>query len=216
LLEAKKEIVAIVDEADWHPERRVAGTWCVHCPARANCREALEYAQCVPNPELMRDVVLELPRGERGVVLWERIKVAKKLLETLEKTYTKIMEADPDALPGYVLPAEGYADWRALHPQKLKAALAEFLTPEEIDGCATYNLGKIQEVLGLKHHVSGKDLERKFDKLTKDVLTLLHDRPFIRRVTKKEREIASKLIDARTAFSGGGGRELKVAHLADV
>ena len=200
LRQAEQEIVAIVDEAQWHPERRVAGTWCVHCPARANCREAIDYSQNLPNPTTMRDIVMELPRGDRGVQLWERIKVAKKLLETLEKTYTKILEAEPGALPGYVLPAEGRERRFVPHPDKLKAALAEYLTSEEIDGCASFHLEKLQEVLGLKHHLAGKELEKLFAKLTRDAVAIGHDAPFIRPLTKKEREQTINLIDARAAF----------------
>jgi hypothetical protein len=201
LIQAEKEIVGIVDRAEREPQKRVAGTWCVHCPARANCREALDYVESVPNP-LMQDVIFELPRGERGVQLWERIKVAKKLLETLEKTYTKILESEPGALPGYVLPAEGRERRLVPYPQKLKAALSQYLTPEEVDGCASFHLEKLQEVLGLKHHLVGKELEKTFDKLVAGAITIGHDAPFIRPTTRREKEANAKLIDARSAFGG--------------
>jgi hypothetical protein len=199
---AEKEIVGIVDRAEREPTKRIAGAWCVHCPARANCREALDYVESVPNPTLMQDVILELPRGERGVQLWERIKVAKKLLETLEKTYTKILESEPGALPGYILPAEGRERRSVPYPQKLKAALSQYLTPEEVDGCASFHLEKLQEVLGLKHHLVGKELEKTFDKLVAGAITIGHDAPFIRPTTRREKEANAKLIDARSAFGG--------------
>jgi hypothetical protein len=208
LIQAEKEILGIVDRAELEPTKRIAGTWCQYCPARANCREALDYVEGVPNPTLMKDVIFELPRGERGVQLWERIKVAKKLLETLEKTYTAILESEPDALPGYILPAEGKERRSVPYPAKLKAALAEYLTSEEIDGAASFHLTKIEEVLGLKHHLAGKDLERLFEKLTKNAVTIGHDAPWIRPLTKREREEASKLIDARAAFGGPEPKQL--------
>jgi hypothetical protein len=211
LLEAKKEILGIVDRAEREPQKRVAGPWCGLCPARANCREALAYVESIPNPTLMRDVILELPRGERGVQLWERIKVGKKLLETLEKTYTAILQSEPGALPGYILPPEGRERRSVPYPAKLKAALAQYLTPEEVDGCASFHLEKLQEVMGLKHHLVGKDLEKTFDKLVAGAITIGHDAPFIRALNKKEREQASKLIDARSAFGGPEPKQLEAS-----
>jgi hypothetical protein len=208
LLEAKKEILGIVERAERESTKRVAGSWCVHCPARANCREALAYVESVPNPTLMKDVILELPRGERGVQLWQKIKVAKKLLETLEKTYTAILESEPGALPGYILPAEGRERRMVPYPAKLKAALSQYLTPEEVDGCASYHLEKLQEVMGLKHRLAGKELEKTFDKLVASAITIGHDASFIRPQTKREREEASKLIDARAAFGGPEAKQL--------
>ena len=68
LLEAKKEIIAIVDEAQWHPERRVAGhSGASIVPRAPNCREAIDYSQSLQTRSTMRDVVLEpARRGERG------------------------------------------------------------------------------------------------------------------------------------------------------
>jgi hypothetical protein len=232
LLEGKKEIVGIVDRAEREPTKRIAGTWCGLCPARANCREAADYVALpwcglkpamfkadkadedspfVPSREMIEKAIIELPRGEPGVKLWQRIKLAKKVIETLEATYTRILEAEPSALPGYVLPVEGKERRSVPYPAKLKAALAEYLTPEEIDGAASFHLTKIEEVLGLKHHLAGKDLERLFEKLTKNAVAIGHDASFIRPQTKREREEASKLIDAqRAAFGGPEPKRLEV------
>jgi PD-(D/E)XK nuclease superfamily len=188
LTEAENQILAIVDRAQWERDKRFAGPWCTYCPARANCREALDYVQSVPRPDLMDSAFVELPRGEKGTALWEKIKVAKKLLATLEEVYTQILEAEPDALPGYILPAQGHERRLVPLPAKLKTALAEYLTGEEIDGCAEFYLGKIQELIGLKHHRNGKDLDQLFEHLTKEVVSVIHDRPFIRSLTKKERQ----------------------------
>lgn len=186
LAQAETEILAIVDEASWN-HKRTAGPWCVHCPARANCREALDYIQTIPNPEAGNGII-ELPRGEAGTQLWEKIKLAKKLLETLEQTYTKILEDEPGALPGFILPKEGREVRYVADPQKFKAALAEYLTAEQIDGCADYRLTRISEMIGMKLNIAGKDLERLFDQLTKNVIGTRRDRPFIRPLTKRERE----------------------------
>jgi hypothetical protein len=198
LAEAENQILAIVDRAQWERNKRFAGSWCALCPARANCREALDYVQSVPRPDLMNSAFVELPRGEPGTVLWEKIKVAKKLLATLEEVYTQILEAEPDALPGYVLPAEGHEQRQVPFPAKLKAALAEHLTSDEIDGCAKFYLGKIEELFGLKHKLAGKELEKTFGRLISDAIAIVHDRPFIRPLTPKERAAAAKTNPAQT------------------
>ena len=191
LRQAENQIVAIADRTTWEADRRVPGLHCKYCKARSYCREAIQYAQGIKqmDPET---AVAELPRGEAGSRLWERIKVAKKLLEGLEWAYTRIMETDPDALPGYVLPEKGKARRRVPFPRQLKEALGEYLSPDEIDGCADYRLGKIEELLGIKHKIADEELKPLFQKLTKDVVTLTYDEAFIRALTKRERETARK------------------------
>jgi len=188
LLKAENQILGFVDRADWEKETRVPGPWCEYCPARAYCREARGYIQTIPNPEVGA-IMEQLPRGELGVQLWEKIKVAKKLLATLEETYEKILEDEPDALPGYLLPKEGKARRIVPYPAKLKTALAAYLNDEEIDGCAEYRLGKIEELIGIKHRIDDKTQVSKIVKeLTGDAVTIIHDKPFIRPLTKKERQ----------------------------
>lgn len=201
LQEAEAQILAICDDALWHQNTRTAGPWCVHCPARAHCREALDYIQTIPNPQIEKAVV-ELPRGERGVELWEKIQLAKKLLGTLEETYERILEDEPQALPGYILPAQGRERRLVPYPARLKAALAQYLTPDEIDGCAEYYLGKIEELLGIKHRIGDKkQLKSLFTATIRDAVTITHDKPFIRKLTKRERDTAGKIIEAKAAFA---------------
>lgn len=187
LRQAENQILAICDRARWEADKRVAGPWCRYCAARIYCAESLSYVQSIPkfNAEI---AIKELPRGEAGTVLWEKLKVAKKLIESLEEAYIRILEDIPDALPGYILPAQGKERRMVPYPAKLKAALSDYLSAEEIDGCATYWVSKIEEILGLKHKIEGKELKTLFAKLTKDVVEVLHDRPFIRALTKRERE----------------------------
>lgn len=183
---AEGEILDIVHSAKWDYAQRHPGPWCKHCPARAYCAEVGDYIQTIPNPTSIEPA--KLPRGEAGTRLWEKIKLAKKLLATLEETYEQILATEPRSLPGYCLPAQGRARRRVVYPEKFKTALAEYLTGEEIDGCAEYYVGKVQELFGMKHGVNGKALERKFEALTKDVVLISHDKPFIRLETKYERQ----------------------------
>jgi hypothetical protein len=200
--QAEQEILEIVSAAEWPKAKRYAGPWCVHCAARANCQECLDYVQSTPNPESMTDAIVELPRGDLGVRLWERIKLAKKLLETLEATYTKIMESEPGALPGFVLPEIGKERRRVVQPALLKERFAQYLTPADLDGCAEYSLPKIEELIGIKHNLQGKALAKTFAPLFEDchksgAVTITNDRPFIRPLTKREKEEMKKQIEAK-------------------
>ena len=180
--------MAIADRTTWEADKRSAGHWCRYCKAKSYCHEAINYAQTIPQFN-REQAFYELPRGEAGSRLWERIKVAKKLLEELEWAYTRILEVDRDALPGFVLPEQGKERRIVPYPAKLKEALSDYLTDAEVDGCASYHLSKVEEVLGLKHKLEGKELKTLFVKLTSGVVEVLHDRPFIRALTRKEKSI---------------------------
>lgn len=185
LAAAAADIVAIVDA----PPSLHAGAWCTYCPAQTQCPAALAYIDSLPKTT-RSDVVtyFELPRGDDGVVFWQKLKVAKKIIDNLERAYEAILSAEPNALPGYILPAHGRIRRVVSDPAKLKAALREYLTDAEIDGCATYHLDKLAEVLGLKHHLAGAELDEKFKNLVNDVLARVYDRPFIRPIRRYERE----------------------------
>jgi PD-(D/E)XK nuclease superfamily len=202
--EAEEEILSICDEASFHPKERHAGPWCANCPGRVYCKEASDYVQKIPNfPAVDREklngegesvakfdqekLFRDLPRGEQGSTLWRRMKFAGKLLEAYTEAYERILEDEPNALPDFMLPKEGRERRFVPYPARLKAALSKYLTGEEIDGCATYWPAKIEELFGMKHRLSGKELESQFAKLTKGTIETLHDKPFIRPLTKKER-----------------------------
>jgi hypothetical protein len=188
LREAQNQVLAIADSTVWDADKRVAGHWCRYCSAKAYCSEAIEFAQKITKfyPEKM---VAELPRGEAGTTLWEKVKVAKKLLEAIEAAYTRILEDVPDALPGYILPEKGKARRRVVYPERLKEALKDYLSGPEVDGCAEYRLGKIEELLRIKHKIiDDKEVKALVKTLTADAVTITYDMPSIRAVTKRERE----------------------------
>jgi Protein of unknown function (DUF2800) len=188
LAKAEAQILHFVDIATWNRDERVAGPWCTYCPARAYCREALDYVQSIPNPE---GIIKELPRGEDGARLWEKIKLAKQMLETLEATYEQILEEEPGALPGYILPKEGRARRQVVDPAKLKESFAPYLSSEELDGCAEFRLGAIEKLLAAKHRI---DMPREAAKLVSELaqgaVAIVHDKPFIRPLSKVERKAA--------------------------
>jgi hypothetical protein len=201
LQQAENQILAIVDATEWRSQERISGTWCQYCPARLNCPEARGYIESIPKPPEGK-LMVELPKGEAGTALWRKIQVAEKLLKDMEAAYQKMLEESPECLPGLVLPEQGKERRIIAHPDRLKAMLSEFLTEAECDGCASYHPMKLQELLGLKLKLSGRELEKLFERLTKGVIETIHDRPFVRERTKREREQSVKIIDAREALAG--------------
>jgi hypothetical protein len=191
LRQAENQILAIVDRTKWEADHRIAGPWCRHCSARAWCQQALDYVQTIPvfKPE---QAIVELPRGQAGTALWEKLKVAKKLIAMLEETYTRILEDQPDALPGYILPERGKPRRIVPLPAKLKAALADYLTPEEIDGCATFWINKIEKHIAITKQIDEKEARQLVAQVAKDAIETIYDQPSIRALTKKEREASGK------------------------
>jgi Protein of unknown function (DUF2800) len=184
---AEAQILAFVDRAAWERDKRIAGPWCAKCAARAYCAEAMAYIETIPNPDI-GTIIKELPRGQAGVVLWEKIKLAKKLLETLEQTYERILADEPDALPGYILPKKGRGRRIVPDPAAFKQSLAAYLSGEELDQCATYHVAKVEELLALKDKLKPGAAHKLIAQLTKDTVLVIHDAPFIRPITKRERE----------------------------
>ena len=119
---AEAEILAIVDEAAWNTAR-TPGTHCRYCPARIHCPEAQNYIQTALDYSQVRSLICDLPRGEAGSRLWEKIGLAEKLLADMKATYKRILVDEPDALPGYVLPEEGHKRRTVTDPVKFKFAL---------------------------------------------------------------------------------------------
>jgi hypothetical protein len=190
---AESQLLAIVDRAEWEPQNRIAGDWCIYCPARSHCLEARQYVETIPSPPPAK-LLSELPKGEPGTTLWRKIQTAQKLLKDMESAYETIIQEDPNSLPGLILPEQGKARRVVPHPGTLKHVLEEYLSPEEVDSCATYYPGKVQDALGLKLGIDGKELEKRFRELTREAVVTTHDRPFVRERTKKERSV--QILDA--------------------
>jgi hypothetical protein len=189
LEQAENEILAIVDEASWNL-KRTPGPHCKFCPARVNCPEATNYVQTALDYSQVHNLIRELPRGVEGSRLWEKIALAEKLLDDMRKTYKSIMTREPDALPGYVLPSVGYERRKVVNAQIFKEALREFLPPQVIDAHADYPISIIEEMYGVASGLKGKKLEQEFARLTANSVELSNAEPFIRPLTKKEKETA--------------------------
>lgn len=191
LLQAENQILAIVDEAAWNQERR-AGTWCKHCPARIHCPEAQNWIQTALDYSQAKSLIRDLPRGEAGSNLYAKIGLAEKLLKEMKDCYKQILLADPGALPGYILPEEGHRRRTVTDPAAFKKALEVEIKPEDIDLLADYPISKIEALFGETTGFNGKKLRAEFERLTAGSVTVTNDEPFIRALTKRERELPAK------------------------
>lgn len=187
LVQAEWEIVQIANESAWN-DKRTAGPWCRFCPARCNCLEALQLVETIPNPSVSK--LFELPRGQPGIQLWEKIGVAQGLLEDLKATYRRILLIEPQALfPEYYLPELGHENRKVTDLVKFKEALSVVLSAEEIDKFVEVSIGKVQTAYGEKVGISGKKLATEFRRLTERSVLIGNDQPFIQPIPKKMREL---------------------------
>ena len=65
------------------------------------------------------------------------------------------------------------------------------MNAEEVDGCADYSLAQIERHYKIKFDISEARAKADVEAATKDAVMVTHDRPFIRPLTKKEREQAA-------------------------
>jgi hypothetical protein len=179
---AAAEIAEIVERARRESNLRIAGPWCEYCPAKTHCPECRATLDTIHAGHTVLITTGDLPRGDEGTALWEKIKIAKKLIEALEEAYLRILENEPEALPGYVLPKQGRKRRFVAYPAKFKEALADYLSAEQIDGCATYHIDKIKQLFALRHP------PEQFDELIAQVVQVTYDNAYIRKEMRPERE----------------------------
>ena len=106
----------------------------------------------------------------------------------MRATYKRILLEEPNALPGYILPEEGHKRRKVTSAQEFKEALREFLPGPVIDAHADYPIGIIEGMYGAAAGLTGKKLKSEFERLIAGSVTVTNDEPFIRAMTKKERE----------------------------
>jgi len=188
---AKVQILEIVNHAYLYSDTRKAGAWCTYCPARLYCPEAQATVTTLSH----ESIVLALPRGAAGTRFWEQVKFAKKLIEDIEKKYKEILEVEPDALPGYILPKYGKRHWVVADPRALKDNLTDYLSEDEIDGCATFWVLKLREIFGLKFRLKGDELDKKFFGALGESAKRTYGEPYIRQPYKSEK---ARLLTQRT------------------
>jgi hypothetical protein len=190
LAQAKTEILAIVERAIREPETRIAGDHCFHCPARARCPEARKLIG-----ELYRTgkeiKTAELPKGEKGSQIIENIATVRSILEAIEASYKELLTREPEALSDHFLHAgktrREISDIKAARERLIVQGLAD----DEIDACATFWVGKLEEkfaaIKELKLGTKDRKAELAFGRALNGLIQTSTDAPYLARLSKKER-----------------------------
>jgi hypothetical protein len=110
------------------------------------------------------------------------------LLVDIKETYKRILQVEPGALPGYVLPEIGHKRRTVIDPKALKIRLGDKLSPDLIDAVADYPIGKIEQLYGQATGLTGKKLAAEFDRLIANAIKITNDEPFIRPLNRRERD----------------------------
>ena len=202
LREAAVQLIHIVQESLKKDAKRTPGDHCTYCKALAYCKEAQTYALATLKEDT--DIIAKLPRGIDCSKFYKKLLFAEKLISQIKAEYELILEFDPDALPGYTLPDHGAMVNVVARPDQLKEAMEAYLSSAEIDGCATYHLNKLKELFGIKHHLSGRELDDEFDAIVQrsHAVSIRYNKASIRPLTKKERilRFAKESLDGNGFF----------------
>ena len=175
--------LSIADASD--PDApRTAGRWCKYCPALAHCDQArgaignsFRLAKQIETGEFA------IPIGERGTKVLDSLETAKTALRALEAAYKKLLEQDPDCVPGWYLKAGNHVreieDIAAAHQIAVESGLS---TASFLD-CAKVSITALQSALGAVWEVKGKRLEDGFNRSFDSVIISKQNAPSLARTS---------------------------------
>jgi hypothetical protein len=128
---------------------------------------------------------LDLPLGQPGSELVTKLLAARPIIERLLARYKELLEADPDALPGYHL-----KDGKQV--REIPDILGAWEVAKTVDGfeldqflsATKISVTKLEKALGNVISRKGRSLRSAFDSLFDSVITLRTDQPELERDSK--------------------------------
>lgn len=144
---------------------RIAGALqCQFCLAKSTCKEYAAWAgQSVPATMSTLAVPVAEWTPEQRAIFCERKSAAQKWLDDCEAELKKLMESDPDAVPGYHLKPGSIME-PVNNPQELwNRFSAAGGTLEQFMGCVGITKGKLEEAVRTVTKSKGKALSSKVD-----------------------------------------------------
>lgn len=190
LADALAEILAIIERAQ--TDGRVAGEWCVYCPARPHCQEARDYVQAVYS--FGRDVgFAELPVGERGSKVIEDIRAVREILDSMEARYKEILTKDPGALANHQL-HEGHLLRSISDLAAARDRLVPVIGRDGFEECLTASVAKLEQEYadksGLKLGLKNRLAEKAFADLMNGLIGSRRAAPYIAKISRsKQRQL---------------------------
>lgn len=183
--QAEQEMFERVRRSNDPNAPRVAGEiQCKFCLAKSTCPQYASYA-----PNLLPEVsVLSVPVAqwspEQRAVFCERRSIAKKWLEECESEMKKLLKADPNAIPGWML-EEGNFRETVKDPQTLFTRFnALGGTLEDFMKCVKIGNGDLEDQVRAVAKLKGKGLKDKVKELLVGLTESKQDAPSLAR--KKE------------------------------
>lgn len=179
---ASREVLKILEEAQKPDAKRIPGEkQCDWCRAKRICPEAnVIVADLVPVQ------VLSLTPQQVSDVL-DRVKLAKKVIDDIEKWAKQRLQEDPNAIPGWTL-EPGDKRRSVTSPQQAIDLLQEhgLLDQEGFFQCCDVKLGELEKQVRAHTGLKKKEAEAKVNAALKDVIQTKQNQPSLARIKENQ------------------------------
>lgn len=163
LTKAEFEIVRIAQATLWNSEKREAGAWCKHCPAKPFCPEARQYIEVIRTETLTLD--LDALKGPRLGQILEKLDLYDDVRDAIREHAKALLKANPDPTTGWEV-----SNGSKVRKIKLPALACEHLMtaigPEEALSTLSISVGKAERAY------KKAKLEESFDEFMGDFIEL--------------------------------------------
>lgn len=191
LTRAHSEMITRVERSQMPGQPRIAGEkQCQYCLARSVCPEAQATVRTLATlytHEIAPDDLLKM---------LELVGPAKKVIAALEGRAKRLLEENPDILPGWML-EDGAAPRKVTDPQAAFQKLSDVLTPEQFAGCCTVKISELEnvfkKVLAEKTGLKPKDCLNQFSHRLEGIILKKAHAPSLARA--KRALPAPKMVD---------------------
>ena len=168
---------ALLSQSDGQP-RFPGDKQCSHCRARLTCPEALGTVK-----QLATLYTREI-EPEEMLPLLEIVGAAKKVIAALETRARRLLEENPDVLPGWML-EEGARRRTITDPQLAYTKVSTVLTPEQFAACCTVKISELEKLfkklLGERTGLKPKDCLVQFTDLLTSAIEVKQNAPSLAR-----------------------------------
>ena len=169
---------------------RIPGRWCKYCPARLGCEEVrlLIPATVETLGERIERGEYQLPLGQAGAHLLERIKTTKAVIKSMEEAYKAELARDPNCLPGWHLRngkkirliSEVQKAFDAWATYRLE--IADFLSATDL------SISRLEERFGAAAGLRGRKLSERFNEAFAPLISFRQFAPELER----DRQVTNK------------------------
>jgi hypothetical protein len=158
---------------------------CRYCPAKLICPTLQEK-----RVRLARADLIALPDGEQAAMILDDVAVIRSRCDQIIEYYERRLLDDPSyVVPGYAMVpgnvVRTVVDWPAA-----RAKLSEWLDLSEIEAASNYRLGALEEALGRKLKLKGKELKERTGEILAGLIKEKQNAASLKRVSGKAQLVA--------------------------